>query len=270
MSNNFKNTGIIILAAGKGKRLGCADIPKVLCGLNGKPIVSYILEELEVGGIDRKRICIVVGFSKEKVMETLGDEYFYALQEELLGTAHAAKTGEEKLPKEVDNFLVLNGDDSAFYTFDSLAEFIKKHIESKNDITLLTCEKEDPSGLGRIIRNEDGKVIAIREKENLLAGEDKIKEISTGTFCFRREWFNKIYPSLQPIKGLGEYGLPSFVEKAIGTGAKFEALKLENPNEWFGINTAEQLAEAEKKKRELEFEKFPPEPDQHLAEKIRN
>ncbi|MFH0854683.1 MAG: sugar phosphate nucleotidyltransferase [bacterium] len=248
MSCNFENTGIIILAAGKGKRLGCADTPKVLCGLNGKPIISYILKELEKMEVDKKKICIVVGFGREKVMERFGDDYLYGIQEKLLGTAHATKTGENVLPKEFNNFLVLNGDDSAFYRFESLVSFVSRHARNENDITLLTCEKDDPQGLGRVIRDGDGKVIAIREKENMIPCDENIKEISTGTFCFRREWFNKIYPSLKPIKGLGEYGLPSFVEKALSTGAKFEAVKLANPKEWFGINTAEQLAEAELKK----------------------
>ncbi|OGF23310.1 hypothetical protein A2Y83_00625 [Candidatus Falkowbacteria bacterium RBG_13_39_14] len=243
-----KNTGIIILAAGRGKRLGCADIPKVLCELKGRPIASYILEELERGEIEKNKICLVVGFQKEKVMEAFGDGYIYAMQEELSGTAHAAKIGEEELPEDFDNFLILNGDDSAFYRFESFAGFVSKHAKSGNDITLLTCEKDDAQGLGRVIRDGSGKVIAIREKENMMPGDENIKEISTGSFCFRREWFNKIYPSLQPIKGLGEYGLPSFVEKALEIGAKFEAIKLENPDEWFGINTLEQLAEAELKK----------------------
>lgn len=243
-----KNTGIIILAAGRGKRLECADIPKVLCELNGRPIASYILDELENGGVRKDKICLVVGFQKGKVMEAFRGGYLYGMQEELLGTAHAAKIGAEKLPEDFDNFLILNGDDSAFYRFESLAGFVSKHAKSGNDVTLLTCEKDDPQGLGRVIRDGSGKVIAIREKENLLEGENKIKEISTGSFCFRREWFNKIYPTIGLLKGLGEYVLPSFVERALETGAKFEAIKLENPDEWFGINTLEQLAEAELKK----------------------
>lgn len=243
-----KNTGIIILAAGRGKRLGCADIPKVLCELNGRSIVSYILEELERGEIEKNIICLVVGFQKEKVMEAFGDGYIYAVQEELLGTAHAAKTGEEQLHPDLDTFINIQGDDSAFYKFETLDSFLNIHKQHGNDITLLTCEKDDAQGLGRVIRDGSGKVIAIREKENMMPGDENIKEISTGSFCFCREWFNKIYPSIQPIKGLGEYGLPSFVEKALEIGAKFEAVKLENPDEWFGINTLEQLAEAELKK----------------------
>lgn len=247
MDNNFKNFGVVILAAGRGKRLGCVDMPKVLSLLNGRPIVSYVLEQLEKEEVLPRRICLVVGFKKERVKEALGDKYFYAVQEELLGTAHAAHCGEKELPQEVEDFLVLNGDDSAFYKYETLNEFVNEHKKKGNDITLLTCEKEDPQGLGRVIR-KDGKVIAVREKENLQEGEDRIKEISTGTFCFKREWFKNIYPQLRPIPGLDEYGLPSFIEKALGSNARFSTVKLENPDEWFGINTLEQLEEANRRK----------------------
>lgn len=245
MSKNFKNTGIVILAAGHGKRLGCTDIPKVLCNLNNRPIISYILDELENNEINKNQISLVVGFQKEKVKEAFGTDYIYAVQEELLGTAHAAHTGEQELNEYMEDFLIINSDDSAFYSYVTLDDFVARHKNNKNDITLLTCEKEDPYGLGRIIRDESKKVIAIREKENIKEEEKDIKEISTGTFCFRRKWFNEIYPLLKPIPGLGEFGLPSFIDEAIISGAKFEAIKLVNPEEWFGINTREQLKEAE-------------------------
>ncbi|MFH0856917.1 MAG: sugar phosphate nucleotidyltransferase [bacterium] len=253
MPYNFQNTGIIILAAGRGKRLGCVDIPKVMCELNGRPIISYILEVLENGGVDKNKISIVVGFQKGKIMEKFSG-YIYAPQEELLGTAHAALTGARKLQDGLENFLVINGDDSAFYTFETLNDFVGRHLKNKNDITLLTCEKENPEGLGRIIRNDYCQVIAVREKENLTAVEENIKEVSTGTYCFRREWFREIYPALKPIANLGEYGLPAFVEEALKIGAKFEAVKLENPDEWFGINTREQLKMAEALKKKENYE----------------
>ncbi|MFH1192678.1 MAG: sugar phosphate nucleotidyltransferase [bacterium] len=247
----FNNTGIVILAAGRGKRLGCKDIPKVLRKLNNRPIVSYILEELENNGIDKKQISLVVGFQKEKVKEAFGTDYIYAIQEELLGTAHAAHTGEKELNEEIEDFLIINSDDSAFYSYKTLENFVARHKSNNNDITLLTCYKDDPFGLGRIIRDEAGKVIAIREKENIREYERNIKEISTGTFCFRRNWFNEIYPKLKLIPNLGEFGLPSFIDEAIASDARFEAIKLANPNEWFGINTKEQLREADLLKRRL-------------------
>ncbi|MFH1427318.1 MAG: sugar phosphate nucleotidyltransferase [Patescibacteria group bacterium] len=250
MPDIFKDVGIIILAAGKGKRLNCNNTPKVLYEIGGQSLVSYILATLNSAGVFKENICLVVGFQAEKVKEITGPGYIYALQEECLGTAHAARTGEMALPEDIKTILVLNGDDSAFYKFNSLNNFISEHIRKNCDISLLTCEPADPQGLGRVIRNENNKVSAIVEKENMTEELKKIKEISTGTFCFKRIWFKDHCKNLQPIPGLGELGLPSFIDEALKYKANFEAIKLANPDEWFGVNTREQLEEADRRKRE--------------------
>ncbi len=246
--NVFKNTGIIILAAGRGTRLNCSDKPKVLFAIGGQPIISYILETLEKGGWPQKQICLVVNFAAEKIRAECGPGYIYAYQEKCLGTAHAARTGEEALPADIDTILILNGDDSAFYTFASLNNFVNGHKKNNNDISLLTCEPADPQGLGRVIRDENNNVAAIVEKENMKPEHRDIREISTGTFCFKREWFREHYKNLKPIFGLGELGLPGLVDEALKHKARFQAIKLKDPDEWFGINTPEQLAEAKARK----------------------
>lgn len=250
MQAELKNFGVVILAAGHGKRLNCADLPKVLHEINERPIIGYVLEELGRGGLPKNQICLVVGFKEELVKEKIGPGYIYASQAERLGTAHAALTGAKELPNDFDNFLVLNGDDTAFYKFKSLAEFMRFHLTDKNDISMLTCESADPRGLGRVVRSAGGEVIKIVEKENMTPELDQIKEINTGAFCFKRGWFESHYSNLKLIKGLGEYGLPSFVEVALSNKSKFAAIKLENSDEWFGVNTPEQLAEADRRKRQ--------------------
>jgi bifunctional UDP-N-acetylglucosamine pyrophosphorylase/glucosamine-1-phosphate N-acetyltransferase len=248
----FDKAGVVILAAGRGSRLGCENIPKVLCRVNGKPMLSYILNTLEQGGVPSKNICIVLGYQGEKIKEAMGGKYCYTWQEELLGTAHAASVGGDEFPAEYKDILVLNGDDSLFYTFKTLSIFVNQHVENKNDISLLTCEVEDPTGMGRIVRDLHNNVAGIVEKENVGKKEENIKEISTGTFCFNREWFQKHYRELEKIPGLNEYGLPSFIDKAFASEAKFRAVKLSDPFEWSGINTSEQLKEADEKMRSLQ------------------
>ncbi|MDP2709444.1 MAG: sugar phosphate nucleotidyltransferase [bacterium] len=250
MKQEFKNFGVIILAAGQGKRLNCAELPKVLHDIGGRPILSYILNELEKNGVKKNQVALVVGFKAELVREAFGPDYVYAMQAERLGTAHAAMTGEKHLPEQIDNFIVLNGDDSAFYEFSSLAELMKLHGANDNDLTILTCEPDDSQGLGRVIRDGAGRIIKIVEKENMTPELEKFREINTGTFCFNRKWFLEHYPNLRPFNSAkGEYGLPSFIEEALASGSRLGAVKLENSNQWFGINTPEQLAEADKRKK---------------------
>ncbi len=246
--NNLSNVGVVVLAAGRGTRLNCVDKPKVMCEIGGQPIASYILNTLEKIGFSAERIVMVVGFHKEKIMEHFGDRATYAVQEELKGTAHAAFTGMKQLAGDIDTVLVLNGDDSAFYLAETIIDFIRQHKENKAVVSVLSAEMESPVSLGRIVRHDGGR-IEIIEKEYLTEEQKKLKEISTGTFCFDRNWFETIFPGMPPLRKLGEYGLPTALAIATTEGQKVQVVKLENNNEWFGVNTPEELAEADRRKQ---------------------
>lgn len=242
-------TGAVILAAGKGTRLGCTDIPKVMLEIGGKPIVSYIVETLKNLGFNKEQIVLVVGFQKEKVKEYFGDSVTYADQEEQLGTAHAAYTGMKGLPESIESVLVLGGDDSAFYTVETLEKFINNHLENRNTLSLLTTEPENYKAMGRVVRNENEEFVGVLEKEQLVDDQKGIKEVSTGTYIFDRQWFENIFPNMGVIEGVGEYGLPKAIEMAREEGKKIKAIKLDDNSEWFGINTLEELEEANERKK---------------------
>ena len=235
------------MAAGKGTRLNCVDKPKVMCEIGGQPIASYIVATLKKCGFTPENIYLVVGFHQEKIREYFGDQVSYVTQEELKGTAHAAFTGMKQLAKNIDTVLVLNGDDSAFYSDETIVDFIRQHKENKAVVSVLSAEMENPVSLGRIVRHDDGR-IEIIEKEYLTEEQKKLKEISTGTFCFDRNWFESIFPSMPPLRKLGEYGLPTALAMAIAEDKKVQVIKLKNSREWFGVNTPEELAEADRRK----------------------
>jgi len=246
-NNNLNNVGAVVLAAGRGTRLNCVDKPKVMCEIGGQPIASYIVATLKKCGFTPENIYLVVGFHQEKIREYFGDEVSYVTQEELKGTAHAAFTGMKKLPGNADTVLVLNGDDSAFYSMETIIDFIEQHKKNKATVSVLSAELDYPVSLGRIVRHVGGR-IEIIEKEYLTEEQKKLKEISTGTFCFDRNWFETIFPSMPPLRKLGEYGLPTALAMAISAGKKAQVIKLKNSNEWFGVNTPDELEEADRRK----------------------
>lgn len=248
MSEIKNKMGVVILAAGKGTRLGCIERPKVMMEIGGKPILSCIVQTLAEAGFDKKQIALVVGFQKEKVREYFGEGYVYALQEQQLGTAHAAWTGIQFLPKDLEQILVMNGDDSAFYTANILDDFISKHIEDKTILSVLTAEVENNIQLGRVIRDSYGNFMKILEKEELNEDQKKIKEISTGTFLVDRKWFEEIFPHMGEISGLGEYGMPTTIKMVMAEKKKVGVIQIKDNNQWFGINNKEELEIANQRK----------------------
>lgn len=248
ISEKIHNFGVVILAAGRGTRLHCDDTPKVMLKIGDKPIVSYIVETLFKVGFTREQISMVVGFHKEKIMENFGDEILYATQEEPLGTAHAAYTGMKVLPNYLKHILVINGDDSAFYKSETIINFINGYLDYGAMISLLAVEISPSSfSYGRIIRKDHH--IEIIEKEYLTEENKNIIETSTGTFCLNRDWFVGVFPNMPVMEKLGEYGLPTAFMMAQKEGLSAQIVKLEDSQEWFGINTKEELAEADRQKK---------------------
>ncbi|MFA6424110.1 MAG: sugar phosphate nucleotidyltransferase [Candidatus Magasanikbacteria bacterium] len=246
MLKSINNVATVILAAGKGTRLNCLDKPKVMLEIGGRPIVSYVVETLKNAGFKNDQICLVVGFKKEVIQKYFNDQVSYVVQDELLGTAHATYLGMKSLPKNIEQVLVLGGDDSAFYKPETLLSVIEQHENNNCVLSLLSAEVENPYQLGRVVRQNDK--IEIIEKEYLTDEQKLIKEISTGTFVFDRQWFEDIFPRMPQLRKLGEYGLPTALAIARDEKQKFQVIKLSDANEWHGVNTLEELNLADKLK----------------------
>lgn len=247
MSNsNLNNTGVVILAAGKGTRLNCLDKPKVMLEIGDKPIVSYIVDTLKKVGFKKEQIVLVVGFKKEKIMDYFKEEVSYAVQEEQLGTGHAAYVGIKSLPPNIQQAVVMGGDDGAFYNDKTLINFIDKHVENNCTVSMLSTKVKDPASFGRMVSDENG--VRIVEKEYLTEDQKKISEINTGTYIFDRKWFETIFPRMPKMKKLGEYGMNPAITMAQEEKKKVQVIQLKDSNEWFGINTLAELEEADRRK----------------------
>lgn len=233
---------VIVLAAGKGKRMN-SSLPKVLHKISKRSMLSYTLDTLEKLDLE---IVIVVGHKKEQIYKLYGDKYIYAEQKEPLGTGHAVLSAKPKVPKKIKAILVLMGDDSAFYKPKTLRALIEQHLKNKNAITFLSLKAQDPTGLGRIKRDKQKKILGIIEEKNATSKEKEIREINLGTYCFASDFLWKNLPKLPKNQISKEYYLTDLIALAVKNHQKIQATPLRDPNEWKGINTRKQLQEANK------------------------
>lgn len=235
--------GAIILAAGQGKRLNCINENKVLLKLCGKTLIGYTCELLKKLNIEK--IVVVVGFAKESVMECLKGTVSYAIQEKAEGTGNAALVGLSQLSPEVDKVLVMYGDHSFFYTPDMVRGLLDFQETHKFQAVLITVERKDPYNYGRIIRSGENTLSAIVEEKNANEEQKKIKEINPGFYLFKKSFLKKYLPLIKRNPVSNEFYLTDVVEIAVRDGVEVGAYKVNNENISVGVNTQEQLQEAE-------------------------
>ncbi|MBI2032035.1 MAG: NTP transferase domain-containing protein [Candidatus Levybacteria bacterium] len=238
----MKKIGAIILAAGKGTRMKSKKHNKVTLPLGDKPMIKHSVDLLKDLGIHP--VVIVVGFAKNSVKALFNGDVIFAEQTKRLGTAHALLCGLRKLPEDVEDIVVLNGDDSAFYTKDIIESLLNEHFSQNNSVTLLTLEVSNPKGLGRIVRNSQRKVVSIVEEKDATPKEREIKEINPACYIFNINFLRKHLREVKKSPITGEYYIVTLVEVAIKNN---ENLSTVNAGliPWRGINTSEELKEAE-------------------------
>lgn len=235
--------GGVILAAGKGSRMNSTTTNKVVLPLAGKPMIVHGLDLLERLNVDP--VVVVVGFAKESVMSAVTKPVIYAEQVERLGTAHAVETALPHVPTEIENIIVIQGDDSAFYKKEALRKMIDAHLLNENALTFLTVELSNPTGLGRVVRGDDGNVLKIVEEKDATTEEKEINEINPACYIFSVSFLRKYLPIVEKSPISGEYYLVSLIEIAKKNNEKFETVK-GGFLAWRGVNTKEELEEAEK------------------------
>jgi bifunctional UDP-N-acetylglucosamine pyrophosphorylase/glucosamine-1-phosphate N-acetyltransferase len=235
----------IILAAGRGSRMKAKSKNKVAFKLNGQPMITHTIDHLYQAGI--KNIITVVGYQAESVRVALGDKVSYAVQLEQLGTGDAIKTAVPLIGPDIQTVLTVYGDDSAFCPPSLFSEMIAKKENAQCDLLFLTIHKDDPTGLGRIIRDKDGKIKSIVEEKVATKEEKKIQEINTGFYCFDRDFLVKYIDQIKKNDVTGEYYLTDMVEIALRSGKKVEAFFVQDDSIWHGVNNRSDFARAQAK-----------------------
>src|SRR5579862_6345597 len=158
-SVNSRGFAAIIMAAGQGKRMG-SDLPKVLHPLRGRPLLEWVIESAKAAGA--RRIVVVVGYGRDKVVEVLGSDVDHVVQEKQLGTGHAARCAETLLSGWKGPIAVLSGD-VPLLRAGTIRQLVDKQAETKAAAVILTAKITGEHAYGRIIRDEKGNVKGIVE-----------------------------------------------------------------------------------------------------------
>ncbi len=235
---------VIILAAGQGKRMR-SEIPKVLHKLFEKEILSYVIESV----IDvATKVYVIVGHKAELVKSFAEKNYPKVkciLQAPQLGTGDAVNKAYSELEDFKGDVLVLNGD-IPLIERDTIEKFIEYHKKNKSDLTVLSTEFDDPTNYGRIVRENTGLLKEVVEEKDTDEIQKRIKEVNAGIYCFNWEKLKQALNSLTCNNAQKEYYLTDIIKYAVDKKLNVNAYKIEDNTQIFGINSKEQLMEANK------------------------
>ncbi len=234
---------VIILAAGKGTRMQSAK-PKVLQTLAGKSLLAHVLDTCHQLTVDET--IIVHGFGGEQVKAEITTQYAqsaltWVAQTEQLGTGHAVKVTLSDLPKDGQS-LILYGD----VPLVSCQTLTALKSANTDGMSMLTLTVDNPFGLGRIKRDNNGNIEAIVEQKDASADEQAIKEINSGIYCVDNALLHKYLPKLSNDNAQQEYYLTDIVKMAVADGIAIAAIEPEHTFEIEGVNNRQQLASLER------------------------
>ncbi len=230
------------MAAGKGTRMN-TELPKVLHQLKNKSMIEHVIEQTEK--INPNKLIVIVGYKADLVRRQLVNYNIeYAEQLEQLGTGHAIMQCQSALKDFNGDTLILSGD-VPLITANTLSALYKLHINGKSQGTVLSASMHDPTGYGRIIRNNDS-FISIVEQKDASDDQKKINEINTGIYIFDNQTLFENINKIDNNNNQSEYYLPDVLPVMLDNNCKIMVHKTDNELEIKGINTQEDLHDIEK------------------------
>lgn len=236
------NRYAVILAAGQGTRMK-SKLYKVLHPVAGRPMVQHVIEQ--IGGVNVDKIITIVGFGAEDVKKQIGAASEYVLQEEQLGTGHAVVQAKALLEDKEGTTVVVCGD-TPLITKETYQALINHHEQTGAKATILTAKAPNPSGYGRVLRNQQNDVERVVEHKDANEAELLVDEINTGTYCFDNQALFRALEHVSNDNAQGEYYLPDVIEILQTQGETVSAYQTPDFAETLGINDRVALAQAEK------------------------
>lgn len=233
------NICAVVMAAGEGKRMKSRH-SKVVQKAAGKPLVGWVRDVLCEAGADEQ--VYIVGHRQEEVRAALGEEVAFVLQEQQLGTGHAVMQASHFLEGRMGCTLVLCGD-APLITAETLKNVLKQFESSSCAAIVISADAPDPTGYGRVIRNEQGDVTAIVEHRDATDAQRAIREVNASMYCFDTPLLLSALGKIGVKNQQQEYYLTDTIEILIRKGYRVEAHKA-SFDEIMGVNDRIQLQEA--------------------------
>lgn len=230
---------VVILAAGKGKRM-YSSLPKVLHPIGGQPMLARVINTARA--LQPQKLVVVYGHGGEQVRQTIhGDDIVWAEQSKQLGTGHALKMALPELPEQ-GKTLVLYGD-VPLTRLETLQQLINVAADG---MAVLTDTLVDATGYGRMLRNEQGKLVAIVEHKDCSPEQLAIGEINTGMMVLPNRYLTGWLNALKNGNAQGEYYLTDVLALAVSQGVTVESANVAASWEAAGVNNKVQLTELER------------------------
>ena len=233
---------IVIMAAGKGTRMK-SDLPKVLHQLQGRPLVSHVMDTARALGPER--LVLIAGYQKRRVLDAvMADDVIAVSQDDPRGTGHAIMQTEAALSDFSGDVMILSGD-VPLLPASELKKFLDHHRKSEAWITLMTADLDNPTGYGRIVRNANGSVSAIVEEKDADEATRQVKEFNSGIYLIKSQGLFDRLRRIGNDNAKGEFYLTDIVGIAVRDGLRVTAYRVEDAREILGVNTVEELRQVD-------------------------
>ena len=239
MTIEKKSPIAVVLAAGKGTRMQ-SDLPKVLCQANGRPLIEYVLDSLRDAGV--QKIVVVVGYQADQVKSTLAnyENLEFALQQEQLGTGHAVMMCKNQI-SDHDGACVVVAGDSPMLQSSSIRALLADYDQTHPACILGTLIHENPTGLGRIVRDAQNQFVGIVEEKDATESQRAINEVNMSTYVFDCQSMLGALDNLTDDNQQKEYYITDVPGILLGQVQDVRALPVLKPIEALSVNTVEQL-----------------------------
>jgi bifunctional UDP-N-acetylglucosamine pyrophosphorylase/glucosamine-1-phosphate N-acetyltransferase len=229
------------MAAGLGTRMKSTKA-KVLHKVLSEPMIRHVVQTVDSIGFDN--VFVIVGHQKEEVMAVLDDfQVSFVVQKEQLGTGHAVLCAGSQLQAIGGTVMILSGD-VPLISKDSLQQMLVVHQDKKTALTVMATHLQDPTNYGRILRNEQGQLLAIMEEKDATPDQKKISEINAGIYCAEVSFLFKVLSKVGSDNSQGEIYLTDIVRIAVDMGQRVEIFSGASAEEVLGINSKVELEAA--------------------------